>query len=152
MVDRKCSKNHKIKRENVTNLWRFRKVTAARSPLSHISTSGQPDIPVLGTTLQSLVQTFILFPLTELIRVTPKLSAIFTPRLVGADMEMIMGIPLLATLCIISEEILPLVITTRSSVGISSKRHFPKILSMALCLPMSSLKMRMFFGSHKAAL
>jgi hypothetical protein len=44
------------------------------------------------------VQIFILFPLTVLIRVMPKLSTILTPRLVGTDMEMIMGIPLLANI------------------------------------------------------
>ena len=82
----------------------------------------------------------------------PKSLANFTPMLVGADLEIIIGILLLATLSSISEEILPLVITRRSSVGISFRRHSPKILSMALCLPISSLKTRMLFVSHRAAL
>jgi len=43
-------------------------------------------------------------------RVMPKSLANLTPKLVGADLEIIMGIFLFATLSNISEEILPLVI------------------------------------------
>ena len=82
----------------------------------------------------------------------PKSLANLTPRLVGADLEIIIGIFLLATLSNISEEILPLVIIIRSSVAISFRMHSPKILSMALCLPISSLKTRMSLVSHRAAL
>jgi hypothetical protein len=50
------------------------------------------------------------------------------------------------------EEMRPLVIRIPSETGISSMKHRPKILSMALCLPMSSAKSKMLLVLHRAAL
>ena len=74
-----------------------------------------------------------------------------TARLVGADMETLMGMFLMATLGDVCEETLPLVSTTRFSVGMSSGMHSPRALPRPLCRPMSPAEIRISLVSHNAA-
>lgn len=63
---------------------------------------------------------------------------------VGADTEEINGIFLSAIFFSIDDNILALVIIAQSSAGICLIRHSPSILSIVLCLPISSANNMIF--------
>ena len=56
--------------------------------------------------------------------------------------------PALAALCTISEAMRPVVMMNAPSTGSLSSSNWPTMVSIALCLPMSERKMRIWCGVH----